>query len=376
MRNKLKGREYLINQLIKVLYDRSCSLTEDARFYEQAIEEIEASAISSQIYYLLKEQSRLVETPLFFQERLKNKYNEVLHLNLFIKNQTDQILQRFETLQMMVIPLKGVYFAEKYFGHIGARGTSDIDLLVRKEDVERAVYCVKSLGFQIEQEPIPSHFHLNFSKRIPGSVIPLTVEIHWNIVKETTSNFKIEPFWNDAKRFKQYDYVMALSDYHTFYMICLHGWRHNLESPKYFMDILQLIYVLKDSFNYDLLFKEAAADKTRKRLVRTLSIVYESYPLLDKMKEIPIKRKRKLQNNNDRFYKKRISEYMDFIDYQFLSYDILQHSLREIYNWLMPGKTEILTQINIVDKKHAYLMNFLYLYKTRFIKALKAFHLL
>jgi hypothetical protein len=29
-------------------------------------------------------------------------------------------------------PLKGVTFAEKYFGHIGARGSSDIDLFIRR----------------------------------------------------------------------------------------------------------------------------------------------------------------------------------------------------------------------------------------------------
>ncbi|RCW42219.1 nucleotidyltransferase family protein [Paenibacillus prosopidis] len=328
----------MINQLLKALYDRSCSLTEDVEFYRQAIEEIEAYAVSSQIYHLLKEQGRLEDTPLFFRERLKNVYNEALHLNLFIKNQTDRILQRFETIQLNVIPLKGVYFAEKYFGHIGARGTSDIDLLVRKEDVGRAVDCVIALGFQIEQEPIPSHFHLCFSKRIPGAVIPLTVEIHWNIVKETTSNFEIEPFWNNAVPFKQYDYVMALSDYHTFYMICLHGWRHNLQSPKYFIDIIQLIYVLKDSLNYDLLFQDASAHETRKRLVRTLSIVYESYPMLDNIKELPVKRKRWLQNNNDRLQRKRILKYLDFIDYQFLSYDNLRHSFREVYNWLTPSR--------------------------------------
>ncbi|MDQ8737927.1 nucleotidyltransferase family protein [Paenibacillus sp. LHD-38] len=364
----------MINQLIKMLYDPDCSLTVDEEFYRQAIEEIEASAVSSQIYHLLKEQGRLEETPLFFRDRLKNNYNEALHLNLFIKNQSDRILQRFETDRIKVIPLKGVYFAEKYFGHIGARGTSDIDLLVRKEDVERAVYCVKALGFHIEQEQIPSHFHLCFSKRIPGAIIPLTVEIHWNIVKETTSNFKIEPFWNNAVPYKQYGYVMALSDYHTFYMICMHGWRHNLESAKYFIDIIQLIYILKDSLNYDLLYQDASAHKTRKRLVRTLSIVYESYPMLDNMKEIPIKRKRMFQNKNNRLHLKKITKYLDFMDYQFLSYDNLQHSLREVSNWILPGKTEILAQINIAGKEHSYLMSYLYLCKTRFIKALKAFH--
>lgn len=328
----------MIHQLIKALYDPDCRLTEDVSFYKQAIEEIEASAVSSQIYHLFKEQGRLEKTPLFFRERLKNKYIEALHLNLFIKNQTDRILQRFETIQLKVIPLKGVYFAEKYFGHIGARGTSDVDLLVRKEDVGRAVDCIKALGFQIEQEPIPSHFHLCFSKWIPGALIPLTVEIHWNIVKEITSNFDIEPFWNNALPFKQYSYVMALSDYHTFYMICMHGWRHNLQSPKYYIDIIQLIYVLKDSLHYDFLIQEATAHKTRKRLVRTLSIVYESFPMVGKMKQLPVKRKLKFQTNNDRLQQKRIVKVLDFIDYQFLSYDNLRHSLREVYNWLIPGR--------------------------------------
>jgi hypothetical protein len=328
----------LINQLIKALYDIGCTIPDDVEFYHQVIGEIEAFGISSQIYYLLKEQGRLNKTPLFFQTRLKGNYDDALFLNLFIENQTHKILTSFEKQQMKVIPLKGVYFAEKYFGHIGARGTSDIDLLIRKDNVEQAISSVKSLGFQMEQEPIPSHFHLSFSKPISGSKIPLTVEIHWNIVKETTSHFQIEQAWHDAGPFKAYDYVMALSDYHTFYMVCLHGWRHNLDSPKYFLDIIQLIYVLKDNLDYDLLFKDAAVHKTLRRLVRTLSIIYESYPLLNRIKEIPVKRKYRLPYMNGRIHQNKIVKYLDYIDYQFLSYDSIRHSWVELYNWLIPEK--------------------------------------
>jgi hypothetical protein len=325
----------LIHQLIRVLYDSSCSLPQDEQFYHLAIKEIESFSISSQVHYLLKERGHLVNTPLFFQVRLKEKYTEALYQNLFIKNQTDQILDRFESLHIKAIPIKGVYFAERYFGHIGARGTSDIDLLIIKEDKERAILCVKMLGFELEEEPIPSHFHLSFSKLIPGSPIPLTVEIHWNILKETTSNLKIEELWNESTQLKEYDYIKELSHQHTFYMICLHGWRHNLDSPKYYIDILQLICVLKDRVSYDRILQDASAHKTLKRIVRTLSIVYEVYPMLDQIKELPLKRKSLLRNKNDMTHKRRFTKYWDFVDYQFFSYDSIQHSLREIYQWLL-----------------------------------------
>ncbi|PWW17162.1 hypothetical protein DFO73_1306 [Cytobacillus oceanisediminis] len=34
-------------------------------------------------------------------------------------------------IEVEASPLKGVTFAEKYFGHLGGRGTSDIDLFMR-----------------------------------------------------------------------------------------------------------------------------------------------------------------------------------------------------------------------------------------------------
>ncbi len=192
-----------------------------------------------------------------------------------------------------MIPLKGVYFAQEYFGHLGARGTSDIDILVKKESVEEAVELVKSLGFQQEEEWIPGHFHCSFSKQIPGSSVPLSVEVHWDVVKEATSYFNIETFWNEAAPVEGSSYIKRLSDQHTFYMMCLHGWRHNLDSPKYFLDIIQLIYKIKGELDIPRLLQDARKHGTLKRLVRTLSIVYEEYPMLENVLEIPAKLNKK-----------------------------------------------------------------------------------
>ena len=60
---------------------------------------------------------------------------------------------------------------------LGPRPTSDIDLLVHEEDLEKAELAVKNIGYIIEETRIPLHFHSSFSKPIPMSSIPLTVEV-------------------------------------------------------------------------------------------------------------------------------------------------------------------------------------------------------
>lgn len=168
----------MINQLIKTLYDPKCNLTKDVIFYDRLLEQIERYSISPQVYSLLRKQGKLADTPLSFQKRLKQMYQRALFTNMFIKGQTDQLLEKFETMGLSVIPLKGVYFAEQYFGHIGARGTTDIDILIRKQDLYKVIDLVIAMGFEIEEEAFPEHFHTSFIKFIPDAPLPVKVEIH------------------------------------------------------------------------------------------------------------------------------------------------------------------------------------------------------
>ncbi|MEB4885980.1 MULTISPECIES: nucleotidyltransferase domain-containing protein [Priestia] len=357
----------MLDKLITYLYDPNANLPSDDEFYDEVIKEIELYFISPQVYSLLKEKGELGNTPLFFQTRLKQKYQETLYQNLFIKNQTDHIIRKFEEEQIEVIPLKGVYFAEKYFGHLGARGTSDIDILVKRKDINKAIEVVKSMDFKIEEEFIPSHFHVSFSREIPGSAIPLTVEIHWDILKEKTANFNIQEFWGEAVRLERFQFVKTLSDYHTFYMICLHGWRHNLDSPKHFLDIIQIIDVVKDRISYETLFKDAKRHQTYKRMVRTLSIVYRQYSILDKIKKLSSIENQFKGSMSSRLEqeKKGIKKYFAFMDYQFFSYDSVWHSLSEIRSWLLPNRFEVISQLKETSKQRSYFYSLLMLYKQR-----------
>lgn len=355
-------------ELLKILYDTKEPLPDAEGIYHQALQQIEEDGISSQVYFLLKQQGRLEQTPSFFQERLKDEYNKCLFQNLFIKNQTEQLLKKCEEQRIDVIPLKGVYFAEKYFGHIGARATSDIDLLIRSSDLEKAIESVKSLGFTVEEEQVPGHFHCSFSKKLPNSDMPLVVELHWSLVKESTSSFDISDFWKQSKTVGPYVHVEELSPNHTFYMICLHGWRHNLDSNKYYLDIIQMIYRLGQELDYEYLYNLSAKHQTLKRIIRTLSIVYLQFPLLNDVKPLPFLNHKKPWKNRKA---KRIKQYIDFLDYQFFSYDSFKHTLIEVGNWICPNRYELKAQLEEVRAEDSYFKMFLSLYKKRITSMLR-----
>ena len=315
--------------LLHILYDSRIGLPNDSAYYWGLLDDIEKSNVHAQTYTIMKQVGRLEATPVFFQQILKERFQRVLFQNIVIKNQTNQILSEFEERGVEIIPLKGTAFAERHFGHLGARQTSDIDLLIKPTNMNQAIDIVKSLGYTEERKQIPFHFHRSYSKVLPGSPIPLTVELHWDILKQNTANFRIEELWEESSSITGSLYIKQLSNFHLFYMICLHGWRHNMDSLKYFIDIIQLISNLDIDFKR--LLKDASRHKTRKRIIRTLSIVYHQLPTLCLVKEFPVEVPTSYDKRNT-----SIKKYVDFIDYSFFSYDSPKHSMIELYHWLHP----------------------------------------
>lgn len=363
----------LIN-FLQTVYNQDISLPREPEVYEQLIKDIEYFSISPQVYFSLKKQGRLELTPPFFQNRLKNTFIKVLLRNTFLKNQTEQILSTFDKLAIPTIPLKGVLFAEKYFGHIAARSTSDIDLLIKPDDLDKVIKTLKKIGYTIEEKNAPDHFHCSLSKELSNSPIPLTVEIHWNILKENTSDFKIEEFWEQATTLENYKHIKELSPYHTFYMICLHAWRHNMDSMKHFLDIAEMIFFLGDNVNYNSLFNDAANHKMLKRMKRTLSIVYRVFPQLNAFQKLPIKKQIgswwQYEAIRDSSFR-NANVYLDYFDYLIFSFDTAKHRLIAFKEWILPSKYDLDQEFEEHEK-----VGYLNLYKKRWFGFIKSVLLL
>ncbi|MBP3038609.1 nucleotidyltransferase family protein [Bacillaceae bacterium Marseille-Q3522] len=283
--------------------------------------------ISAQLYVLLKQHPLTDKLEKSLLAALKQNYEKTFFVNMMIKRQFEEMIDAFEAEKLDMIALKGIPFAEKYFGHFSARPTSDIDILVKEADIEKSILILQRLGYTEAERIIPGHFHTSFRRQLPGSSTPLRVEVHWDLLKKNTASLQMQPFWQNAGRKNGYKHIWELSAYHTFYLICLHGWRHNMDSLKYFLDIVQLIYVIGEKINYTELFEDASRDQTRKRLIRTLSIVYKQFPHLQTVKPFPYKKTASCWSFSPFLDKSRrsLKVYADFIDYQLFSFDHMKH---------------------------------------------------
>jgi hypothetical protein len=120
------------------------------------------------------------------------------------------------------ILLKGAAMRASRQGMAG-RFQCDVDVLLRREDVERAESLLTGLGFQLDESYLDrenllrSHFHLGFERR--GAV----VEVHWDIDSSSPSGF-VDRLWRASREAGPGERV--LSPEHQLLFGCLHLSRH------------------------------------------------------------------------------------------------------------------------------------------------------
>ncbi|TDG00290.1 nucleotidyltransferase family protein [Paenibacillus piri] len=268
----------MVIPLLQCLYNPEQPFPAAGWDYEAILRDIELFSIGSQMYHLLKASGRIEQVPEFFGSRLKARHARATYHNLFMKHKEQEMLALFERHGLEAIPLKGIRFAEAYFGHFAARVTSDIDLFVRADRLDEAIACLESHGYDYE---ITKDHHARLHKD------GLMAELHWTLDKREWSNLHTEPFWSSAVPLGDFRYVKQLSPLHTFYFICLHGARHQMDSVRYLIDIVQILHAKGGSIDYKQLVEQTTVDKTSRRIQAVLSIVYRQFPHLQAIKPLP-----------------------------------------------------------------------------------------
>lgn len=69
---------------------------------------------------------------------LEKIYYSNLARNMLLYDELSKVLSAFKTAEIDVIVLKGVFLAEQIYKNIGLRPMSDIDLLVKEKDLQKA----------------------------------------------------------------------------------------------------------------------------------------------------------------------------------------------------------------------------------------------
>jgi hypothetical protein len=128
-------------------------------------------------------------------------YYSSLKQNLRLYKGIKQVLRALAEQDIPVIPLKGIYLAEKVYGNIGLRTMVDADLLVQRPDLVRALTVLEGLGyhtmspFNIEYEYTVMHHLPPYSK--PGGI---KVELHWTLARPVAPfQIAIDQVWQNSR---------------------------------------------------------------------------------------------------------------------------------------------------------------------------------
>jgi hypothetical protein len=183
------------------------------------------------LYARLKK--RGITLPPAIAEQLRQNYLVSATRNLHLFQELGKILRALQAADIPVIPLKGACLAEAVYGNIALRPMGDVDLLVKPDDLAKALAVLCTLGyvaanpFEIESVRQVSNHMPPLSKR--GGV---TLEIHWTIVNPRNNvhfdDNDLDQVWSRAMPVKiGGGQVLMLSPMDLLWHLCLHASVHH-----------------------------------------------------------------------------------------------------------------------------------------------------
>lgn len=168
-------------------------------------------------------------------EQLKEAYYATLARNMLLYAELERVLESFHEEGIEVILLKGVALAKTVYTDIGTRPMSDIDIMVRREDLLRAEGRLSELGYVFHGGNSPEWWRENYCHI--GYIRPeqsVKIELHWHITSKTDIERIHDPgsgvpegLWEKAYHREPFrDNVRVLSPKDALHHLCIHFLKH------------------------------------------------------------------------------------------------------------------------------------------------------
>ena len=211
-----------------------------------------------------------IAVPLGVIEELKKDYYATAARNSLIFEELGRVLKAFKKAGLQVIVLKGAALAETVYGNLALRPMSDVDLLVKKEDLYHIDEQLKILGYfpsdrAVNDIDFSSTYLTTLDYRSSFKNFP-SFHIHWHFVNSTiphehyTKNIKMEDIWQDAEktRIAQVE-TWVMAPHHLLIHLSEHALRvtHSLGKLSFFCDINEAINFYQQRLDWDRLIKDS-----------------------------------------------------------------------------------------------------------------------
>jgi hypothetical protein len=180
-------------------------------------------------------------------QRLKETYQGNAARNLFLLGELERLLRAFADDGVTAIPYKGPLLALAGYGDLSLRRFVDLDVIVRRDDVERAIATLVRHGYRAE--PVVSPTQQAFLIRTQHDLAfkkddgRLIVELHWEVAPRLfAAEQSAEDLWGRAStRAVAGSPMLTLAPEDMLLALCIHGSKHLWERLAWVCDIAEWI---------------------------------------------------------------------------------------------------------------------------------------
>jgi hypothetical protein len=194
-----------------------------------------------------------------FREKLRAAYLLTFRTSLQIRGECKPLLDNLADAGIMALAFKGPVIGAMAYENEGLRSCTDLDLLIRKTDVERAVRVLGELGFE-ERNPLHDGYDATWDRYLPhhrphgnangyvrgrGTPEALHLDLHWGIA----SRYFLIP-WDPAGIWERQQVIRlpggepvpTFSDEDTLLFLCVHAAKDNYDRLRLVADIAAFLY--------------------------------------------------------------------------------------------------------------------------------------
>jgi hypothetical protein len=217
--------------------------------------------------------------PLPIMKQLQEHFYWNLAHNLRLDAELAALLDHFRTHGILAIPYKGPALATSVYGNLALRVFGDLDILIRKEDVQSGAELMASLGYQPDVQLDPKQmaaYMRTFYELTFTATGKASVELHWEIYSDHFV-FPVAPLsiWHDKNAKDQCESgYRSIPPEKLLLVLCVHGAQHYWGRLSWICDIAELLRKFGD-LDWDGLVKLATKTGGRRILFLGLSLAHE-----------------------------------------------------------------------------------------------------
>jgi Uncharacterised nucleotidyltransferase len=202
---------------------------EGVKWYE-VLRSAEHHGVSPLVYHALHDFPQ--EVPSDAWDDLRSRYEHNARKNLKLTNELFRILNCLEVHGIVAIPYKGPVLAEAIYGDLALREFSDLDILIRPGDVQRARLALGDLGYalnvQLSRAHEPAYLTSGYEYTFDGPAGKNLLEIQWAILPRFYAvDFSLEAIFERAA-FAELGgrRVLTLCPEDLLLALCVHAAKH------------------------------------------------------------------------------------------------------------------------------------------------------